>query len=89
MAEPKEMPNISSNPVDRTSPSHSSHENRSADMEKTGGEHIESLETIRTNEGVPGHPNYYEKDGLRTYGDGQDHDHEPPVRFTLLLLNSS
>ena len=37
--------------------------------------------TVRTNERVPGHPNYYEKDGLRTYGDNEDHDHEPPVRL--------
>ena len=34
---------------------------------------------IHTNERVPGHTNYYEKDGLRTYGDDEDHDHEPPV----------
>ena len=34
---------------------------------------------INTVERVPGHENYYEKDGLRTYGDGEDHDHEPPV----------
>ena len=37
------------------------------------------VETIHTNERVPGHPNYYEKGGLRTYGDDADHDHEPPV----------
>jgi hypothetical protein len=37
------------------------------------------VETIHTNERVPGHPGYYEKDGLRTYGDDVDHDHEPPV----------
>jgi len=34
---------------------------------------------IATKEQVPGHENYYERDGLRTYGDGEDHDHEPPV----------
>lgn len=45
--------------------------------EKEGvGSHIE---TIHTNERVPGHPAYYEKNGLRTYGDDFDHDHEPPV----------
>jgi hypothetical protein len=38
------------------------------------------LEVIRTVSRVPGNPNYYEKDGLRTYGDDEDHDHEPPVR---------
>jgi len=34
---------------------------------------------ISTAERVPGHEGYYEKDGLRTYGDDEDHDHEPPV----------
>lgn len=39
----------------------------------------EHLETIRTVSRVPGNPRYYEKDGLRTYGDDEDHEHEPPV----------
>ena len=38
-----------------------------------------TMGVVHTNERVPGHPNYYEKDGLRTYGDDEDHDHEPPV----------
>lgn len=33
----------------------------------------EELETIHTNERVGSHTNYYEKGGLRTEGDGQDH----------------
>jgi hypothetical protein len=37
------------------------------------------VEVIHTNERIPGHPGYYEKNGLRTYGDDEDHDHEPPV----------
>ncbi len=37
------------------------------------------VDQVHTNEKVPGHPGYYEKDGLRTYGDDEDHDHEPPV----------
>lgn len=41
-------------------------------------------ETIHTNERVPGHSNYYEKNGLRTYGDDEDHEHEPPVKNELL-----
>ena len=41
------------------------------------------LEAVHTNERVPGHPAYYEKDGLRTYGDDEDHDHEPQVRRLL------
>ncbi len=41
-----------------------------------------TVETVHTNERVPGHPGYYEKGGLRTYGDDEDHDHEPPVSCT-------
>ena len=37
------------------------------------------VEIVHTNERVPHHPGYYEKGGLRTYGDDQDHDHEPKV----------
>ena len=48
------------------------------DVEKTAT--TEQLEVIHTNERVPGH-DYYEKNGLRTYGDGEDHDHEPPMTF--------
>ena len=42
------------------------------------------IEQVHTNERVPGHPGYYEKDGLRTYGDDEDHDHEPPVRRAIV-----
>lgn len=35
--------------------------------------------------GVPGHTTYYEKDGLRTYGDGEDHDTEPPMTFSRIM----
>jgi hypothetical protein len=31
------------------------------------------VEQIVTHDKVPGHENYYEKNGLRTYGDGEDH----------------
>jgi len=34
---------------------------------------IMHAERIITHDRVPGHDNYYEKDGLRTYGDGEDH----------------
>lgn len=47
------------------------------------------LENIRTVSRVPGNPNYYEKDGLRTYGDDEDHDTEPPVSQTDLLIHFS
>ena len=36
-------------------------------------ERTEALETIHTNERVGSHENYYEKGGLRTEGDGEDH----------------
>lgn len=54
--------------------------NHAIDIEKSGEKRGAShVEQIRTNEKVDGHPGYYEKDGLRTYGDDQDHDVEPPV----------
>ena len=40
---------------------------------------------VHTNERVPGHANYYEKDGLRTYGDDEDHDHEPTMSLKRLM----
>lgn len=63
---------VSSSEVSRTPPE--------AD-EKMAGTHVENeLHDAKTNERVPGHPGYYEKGGLRTYGDDEDHDHEPPVQ---------
>ena len=53
--------------------------------EKPTGGVPEHLEHIATHDRVPGHENYYEKDGLRTYGDGEDHDHEPPMSFRRLM----
>lgn len=46
------------------------------------------IENVKTFERVPGHPGYYEKDGLRTYGDNEDHDHEPPVRWALNFIRT-
>ncbi|KAF2997108.1 hypothetical protein E8E13_003805 [Curvularia kusanoi] len=43
------------------------------------------IEQIHTNERVPDNANYYEKNGLRTYGDGEDHDHEPPMSFKRFM----
>ena len=40
---------------------------------------VNDPETVRTKDHVPGHHDYFEKDGLRTSGDDEDHDHEPPV----------
>lgn len=46
-----------------------------------------TVENVHTNERVPGHPNYYEKDGLRTYeaNEALDHDHEPPMTFSRMM----
>lgn len=55
--------------------SNSSDSAASPTAEKSGA----TVEAIHSNERVPGHGNYYEKNGLRTYGDNEDHDHEPPV----------
>ncbi|EDO02618.1 hypothetical protein SS1G_05095 [Sclerotinia sclerotiorum 1980 UF-70] len=37
----------------------------------------EKVERVATQDKVPGHSNYYEKNGLRAYGDDEDHYHEP------------
>ena len=47
---------------------------------ETASDSGEKLEVIRTISKVPGNPNYYEKGGLRTEGDGLDHTHFTPVR---------
>lgn len=44
---------------------------RVAELENS---HTNELEIIHTNERVATHAQYYEKDGLRTEGDGEDHD---------------
>jgi hypothetical protein len=49
----------------------------------------EYVERIHTAERVPGHDNYYEKNGLRTYGDGEDHDVEPTVCYLFSLSTGS
>ncbi|KIX02552.1 uncharacterized protein Z518_08493 [Rhinocladiella mackenziei CBS 650.93] len=52
------------------------------EVEEKSENHIEQ---IKTEERVEGHPGYYEKDGLRTYGDGEDHDHELPWSYKRIL----
>ena len=51
-------------------------------------EKAHDLEAVQTNEPVPGHRAYHDKDGLRTYGDDADHDHEPPVSLGLASYQS-
>ncbi|RDW92537.1 MFS multidrug transporter-like protein [Coleophoma crateriformis] len=58
---------------------------RSSEKEVGAGNSAGHLENIRTISRVPGNSNYYEKDGLRTYGDNEDHDHEPPMSFNRLM----
>lgn len=40
---------------------------------------------VHNNEAIPGHTNYYEKDGVRTYGDVDDHEHEPPLTLSRFM----
>ncbi|KAF2116542.1 fungal trichothecene efflux pump [Lophiotrema nucula] len=44
----------------------------------------QQIETVPTHDRVPGH-HYHEKGGLRTEGDGLDHEHEPPMTTKRLL----
>jgi hypothetical protein len=44
------------------------------------------VEVVRTISRVPGNPNYYEKEGLRTEGDGMDHTHYNSVSYTILIV---
>lgn len=56
------------------------------------GDKVNDLEAVHTEKRVPEHHEYYEKDGLRTYGDDQDdqdHQKEPPVRFIPSSSQSS
>lgn len=49
----------------------------SSDIDNSGHgkvAHLESIEQVRTIERVGTNAQYYEKDGLRTEGDGLDHD---------------
>lgn len=46
-----------------------------ADAEKDAVQTVESVTR----------PHYYEKDGLRTYGDDKDHDHETPITFKKVM----
>ncbi|KAF2722191.1 MFS general substrate transporter [Polychaeton citri CBS 116435] len=56
--------------------------NSSPTGEKAGMEHVEQ---VHTNERVD-NPNYYEKDGLRTEGDGQDHSPQKISLRTFMAL---
>ena len=58
------------------------------DLSNSSDEKLDSnhhVEQVHTNERIPGHPNYYEQGGLRTYGDDMDHDHEPKMSFKRIM----
>lgn len=63
---------------------HSSSDGATPPNEYEKGAVNEHLETIRTVSRIPGNDHYYNKDGLRTYGDDEDHDHEPPVSIRFI-----
>jgi len=44
---------------------------------------LNHVEQVHTNELVPGH-NYYEKNGLRTEGDGENHE-DVPMNFKRIM----
>lgn len=50
----------------------------SSEISPIGGR-TQDPEAVHSDERSPAQKNYHEKDGLRTYGDDADHDHEPPV----------
>lgn len=56
---------------------------QSLEKEAGAADAPQHLENIRTVSRVPANSHYFEKDGLRTYGDNEDHDHEPPVSDVL------
>lgn len=58
---------------------HNSSSTESVPSDNINKESAAHVEQVHTNERVPGNPNYYEKDGLRTSGDDEDHEHEPPM----------
>ncbi|KAF2772653.1 MFS multidrug transporter-like protein [Teratosphaeria nubilosa] len=57
-------------------------EKSSARDEKVTTDHVER---VRTNERVPGHFIYHEKEDLQTYGDGEDQEHEPKLTFSRIM----
>ncbi|KAE9379954.1 MFS multidrug transporter-like protein [Stipitochalara longipes BDJ] len=75
--------------MDHQPPSHpetsdvsSSSLDKQAEAPAPAAQHLEAIRTISR---VPGNDHYYEKDGLRTYGDNEDHDHEPKMTFNRFM----
>ncbi|KAL9608002.1 MAG: hypothetical protein Q9167_007134 [Letrouitia subvulpina] len=57
----------------------------SSSQDSMSAPHNGKVDAVNSSERVPGHSNYFEKDGLRTYGDDEDHDHEPSMSFRRVL----
>ncbi|ATZ53302.1 hypothetical protein BCIN_09g01740 [Botrytis cinerea B05.10] len=55
------------------------------DIGPPGASTADHVEVVRTVSRVPGNSHYYEKDGVRTYGDGEDHDHEPRMTMNRMM----
>jgi len=68
-------------PYPETSDVSTSSLDKQAEAPAPAAQHLEAIRTISR---VPGNSHYYEKDGLRTYGDNEDHDHEPKVSAKCL-----
>ncbi|KAI6709975.1 hypothetical protein PZA11_005971 [Diplocarpon coronariae] len=45
----------------------------------------EHIENVRAVSRVPGNGQYSEKNGIRTAGDGEDHEHEPPMTLARIM----
>lgn len=43
------------------------------------------IEEVHTNERVPDHANYHEKNGSPAYGNEADHDHPKPMSFARMM----
>ncbi|TEY67141.1 hypothetical protein BOTCAL_0129g00130 [Botryotinia calthae] len=55
------------------------------DIGPSGASTADHVEVVRTVSRVSGNAHYYEKDGVRTYGDGEDHDHEPRMTMNRMM----
>lgn len=62
----------------------SSNSSDNRDVERDS-DHKAPLDLVTTESRVPTNSHYYEKNGLRTYGDDEDHDHEPPMSMKRAL----
>lgn len=57
----------------------------SASEDEKPSQYAEHIDTVESHDRVPGNSHYIEKDGLRTYGDDEDHDVEPKLSFKRFM----